>query len=226
MVNEKLIIYMELDIALDTRLPLLYEMDEDVASKVVMNGYYDNRVRDEFEHISGFLFKNLYKLRNKKILTNALPTRAFEVLKIIVAENSVNKKYTMSPDLIINVYPYKLLESEQEALINSLATLYKGITIKTIYRPHSNVTPEWIYSEDIEVLFMYDYEWLENQNKLYNLTNYPLLDRTLYVPALIKGKIEDKITNNTFNDIRHMISPNIRLEFISSFYVNGIIKKE
>lgn len=220
-------IYIELDCILDTRLPLLDTLCESTAIEMVSSGAYHNRYMDEFGNIPITLFKELYKQRNKGILKLALPTPIFEVVNMIAVRYITDKGNQQVPILYINTFPYSLNKEEQKNILEYLSPMFQSYIVELVYmNPETEVVPKWV-DKNVDSLIMYNGgEWIEYHNAVGNLSNCPLVLKTLVTPALVVEKPKElKINHLLFRSVQEGVKPNINLEYIDSKYFSGIIKK-
>lgn len=221
-------ILLDLDTVFDTRLSLLYAISEDLALEVVESNQYTKRIRDNFGNISSDVFRSLYKRRNKNILKFALPTNIIELVNDLMVKYATDANNTELPKLYINTYPYRLAEDEKIVMINVLGNLFKNCTFELLYMdPVNELTPCWV-NENVQTVIMYDgLNWLENHNRLFNLIEHPLIDKTLIVPALLTGYLDKniKITSKIFVEQAMSIKSLVKLLFTDVVYFNSITKK-
>jgi len=191
--NTKINIYTDLDSIFDTRLPILFEMDEDLVEKMVKNKTYHYRVNDNFEYIPQNMFKILYRNRSKMVLTKGTPTGILPLINKYNVEArlaAVTANSNPNTILYLNTYPYPLMSSELDALIVGLRSSIPNIAIKPIFEKPSDITPEWI-NENVALMIMYDgLEWIERHVSNHNLMKTPLTDIVMMVPSLLYNNIK------------------------------------
>jgi len=188
-------IFIDIDSLFDTRLPVVYFLDEEVATSIVEDGSYFTRKSDKFKYIDNNIFKAVYKERNKTLLTLATPTNIMGILKQYYSElmtqhklDGTNKNIT----IYLNIYPYELsLEETDKLVIGIQAITSKEVVVKIVSMEKRDLTVKWV-NDNLAVMVMYDgLEWLEYYTANFELINNPLLDVGLIVPAIV--------TNNSFN---------------------------
>ena len=107
-------VYLEIDSFLDTRLAMIYCINDRLASSLTPD-IYNNRNNDNFGYMSHDIFAQIYNKRNKQLLELATPTR----IKYLVYEICLNKYNNMLnvkegfrrdeiPTIYFNTYPYDL----------------------------------------------------------------------------------------------------------------------
>lgn len=184
-------IFVDLDSLLDTRLPVVYYLDEELAATISNDNSYHDRITDRFGYLTNFIFNIFYKLRNKTILPYAAPTN---ILKIIhnynieaYADNRLTGGYKPSK-LYLNIHPYKLLQEEIDNISIAISKAANIDDIVVVDIPINDITPQWL-KDKISLLVMYDgMRWLEYHISRYNLIREPLIDTILLSPALLLGK--------------------------------------
>lgn len=220
-------IYIELDGLFDTRLPILTAINEDVSTRV-FNKDYDIRTNDKFELIPNNIFNLYYNQRNKDILTYALPSFIYKLIENITTEYYSDLKNNNGlQKLYINTYPYMLEDSEKQILITSLSYI-KQVEIEFLFISDNDLTPNILNNYDLDYIIKYNgIEWLEKQNRLLNIIDNPMLDKYLYVPALIDNThIEKsiKINKEFFNTLSKSLGMIINVIFTDIIYWNTIKK--
>lgn len=221
-------ILIDIDSILDTRLVMLYSIDEDVATNV-FNSTYDRRTSDVFDLIPYRLFKGLYELRSKTILNYAIPTKALSLVSTILADN-VADITNLENDYIIyvNTYPYRLNKTEEENFSRNILKMAPDADVEFLYHSLKELTPQIITEKDIYSIIMYDgAEWLEKQNSLLNISEFPMLGRSLFIPALINESLPNlKITKQLFENISKSLEMIMTVIFIDVEYFNPIRTKK
>lgn len=192
-------LYFDLDTMLDTRLPIIYLLDKELASDIVNSGAYHTRRKDNFREISYDIFMPLYRNRSKVILELALPTpmlnmiRAHygDIVETQFKEGDTDKKAC----IYINIYPYDLGANEIENLRFIISKIIPKAELKFISMSNGELTPDWVY-DTIGTLFKYDgLEWLEYHVGNGNLINRPLLNTHLFTAGIVTGSIPTKKIN-------------------------------
>ena len=226
--DEILDIYIDLDVILDTRMALLYTLSEDLAVAEFTSGKYGKRVRDNFGNVSNNVFNMLFRRRNKGLLKYALPSNIFKLVNEVIVGHLTDSITTNYPKMYVNIYPYQLNSDEQQVVLGMISGLFKHCVYELVYMDNmKDLTPTWV-KDNVKTIIKYDgLEWLENHNKLLNLTSTPLLDRTLIVPAIFTGplpknvKIDSKLFISTATSIKSLI----KVMFTDIYYFNSMLKK-
>jgi len=215
-------IFIDLDSLMDTRLPVIYQIDENLAEEELGSGKYQNRIIDEFGYISKKMFQSLYRDRNKTILGLATPTNMLKLLSDYYKElksSNVKHGYTDTVNIYLNIYPYDLNIVETTHLANAItATLDDDIVVKIVKMSPTELTPMWV-DENLAAMVLYNgMEWVEIHTANLNLINNPLLDVGLMVPALIMTKKNMLKTNEDldgfFDSIESSMESLIKLKML------------
>ncbi len=228
MTDESHNILIDLDVVLDTRLALLYAIDEDIAVSVVNSGIYNKRIRDNFGNVSADIFNYFYKQRNKVLLKYALPSNIFKIVNELLIGHITDSVTTKLTKIYINTYPYNLTDDEKDIVLGTVDGLFKNCVFDLVYlNDITDLTPKWV-KDNVQTIIKYNgLEWLENHNKLFNLTSTPLLDKTLIVPAMLTGPIPKgtKIDSGFFQATAMSIKSLIKVMFTDVIYFNSMLKK-
>lgn len=219
--NEILNVYVDIDSVMDTRLPLIYFIDEELANKITTDGSYYNRFIDEFDYITSNIFSPLYKDRNKTLLSLATPTHIMKLIKeyineVVYSDKSIDG--TGEVKLYFNIYPYALTLTEIAYMEAGLVKTLPGIDIKIVSMKQSEVTPKWI-NANVSIMIMYKgIEWVELHTSTLDLIKCPLVDVTMLTPALILGnKAAIKSVDNGdefFNEIESKLTTLIKIKML------------
>jgi hypothetical protein len=219
-------ILVDIDALLDTRLPLIYTVSQDVAAKVATDESYLNRVKDNFPAIPGKVFELLYKRRNKGILLNAAPTYIFYYIDMYLKD--IEAPAIVDNDklkLFLNFYPYTdLLEEEKELFTKLIASMYPKLEIVPVSLNNFELTPIWLVDNNVELFFKYNgLDWLDCNFTTGNLFKQPLINRsTLILPALVKYNIPTSaVTKETFKTLTVAMSNLVDMVFIDALYFSA-----
>lgn len=214
-------LYIDLDTIFDTRLPIVYYIDEKLATTIVENNKYHYRVIDEFDYLTKDIFTAFYRNRNKTLLTLATPTNILRlVYKYYTEVITSNKIHGVDEPLKIylNIYPYELNVVETYNIANGIKSMISSdINVMTINMSPEEVTPTWLL-ENVAAIFMYHgMDWIERHTANFNIINNPMLDVGMMVPAIISGnkkKIKDVDYTEFFEEIEKSLSTLVKLKFL------------
>lgn len=178
----------ELDCLFDTRLATVHSFGKEYTANALENNYFW-RETDVFPGITREQFNERYANRDKRILKDALPTPMIKMVRDFVKNTLAlinNSPFHMKPLIIINVYPYKLSESEIKTVIRGMVNhTNKATDVSVVNLDNKGITPSYV-KNDISVLVKYDYvSWLEthSENNAFLKTSSPesvLLGPLLY----------------------------------------------
>ena len=191
-------ILIDLDALFDTRLPTLFAIDRESASKVHESDYYSNRKKDSFGDIGFSIFNAMYRFRNKTILRLATPTEMFDLLNEycteVFSKNTSEGMNDPTVTIYLNIFPYVLNASEQATLSNLLNNvIVANNVVKTVSMDISELTPDWI-SNHVSTVIKYDaLNYVEYHMATNALISTPLLSTTLIGPNLYLG---DSVTKD------------------------------
>lgn len=221
-------ILIDIDSIMDTRLVMLYSINEELAIEI-FNSTYHLRTTDIFGNIPYNLFKGLHDLRNKAILNYAIPTNALSIVTSILATNvadikNLDENYT----IYLNTYPYKLNKVEEDNFTKTIEKIAPDADIEFLYLSKKELTPNIINEKEIYSIIMYDgAEWLEKQNRLLNIVDNPLLGKTLFIPAIVNERLPNlKINRNLFDTISKSLELIMTVIFVDVEYFSPIQKKK
>jgi len=213
-------IYLDFDTIFDTRLGTLIKYDKKVSDSIMKDHslYYDNRIYDEFLHINNRLFNKLYSNRDSEILSLSPLSN---ILKVVANEinlttiKKLDRQETITLNLTINVYPYKLEDEFLETLRKYLI-VYIGdanIDIEYIYIEDKDMTLKYV-SDNFDIMFKYDFiSWLDYQILS---SNYNAPEVLLYIPALSMNPIVSKAETieSVFESLCNMYKYYINIEVL------------
>lgn len=213
-----------LDSILDTRIGLLYGINEDITEEILDSGLYHNRIRDNFGPISQDVFRAIYRYRTKELLKYSIQTILIRDLIAPLLRGVMDmphKGAEVQPILFINTYPYNLTEAEQRRIRIIIANVLHMATefVITIHLDYNEFNSKWI-NENAHTLIMYDgMEWLEYQTSVSDLNKDPLVGARLFTPFLLTGSMginditEDKI--KTLVDFYRLV---MDIEFVDASF--------
>ncbi len=219
------VILVDLDSLFDTRFATLCKYDFDLVTKLIETKSYHLRVCDSFDKLKYEDFRKLYEKRDKKLLSESLPTTMhlfIESLILRAKKTIIDNPIHFIPKLDINIYPYDLLEEEKE-VIKTNALISFGCDVKIVNYSYEDLKPS-VLSNKYDVFITYDYsEWLEthSKNELFKKERCPGV--TFYVPLVILNEVDKSIPKDIFEEIQNMAAPIISLRFLPVGYFSVVI---
>lgn len=219
--------FIELDCLLDTRIgTLMTHFGEDYVYKALSQGYHE-REFDVFPDVSYESFQSVYQSRDRRVLKNSIRTIIYSVIHDFVKgtfENSIHSPFVFIPKIIVNLYPYQLVESEQRLIRDMVVSLTNQVAdVEVVTMPYEEITPVWVKKNEISMMVMYDYHlWLESQSKNRQFKKHACPDVGLFTPGIYKKAAltdEDKQIHESFNMppfqyLSMELQPFIRLMFL------------
>lgn len=169
----KQILLFSLDLLLDTRLPVMGQIDPSLPTAIMSDPEKDKLYRHRYNDtytdlgIMDGLFDAAWRNRDVSALMNARPTKfLFEMSDI--AQQLINKG-VMEPhnaeeiEFHINMYPYSgLTDDEMESIVAAVKSRVQDwVIFKPVFVPDKMLTGEYIRSAGYTGLFFYDFrDWL------------------------------------------------------------------
>lgn len=189
-------IIFDIDTILDTRLPIIYILDSNIAGEIVQSGAYQARRKDNFKEISNDIFMPLYRKRNKRILELAAPTAMLNMIRAhygdVVTEQIKSDQPEEKAFLYVNIYPYSFNATELDNVKFIISKVIPKTDIRFVSMSNTELNPVWL-KENVGYIFKYDgLEWLELHVGNGNLINTPLMDIHLFAAAIVNGNIPSK----------------------------------
>ena len=218
-------ILIDLDTLLDTRIALLYLLDDKIATTVSKDGSYAKRLKDNFGLLSNDIFKSFYNRRNKVLLSLALPTNIIKLVRQHYGDEVTTMTQVIEsekPILYVNTYPYNLTLDEQKIFELVILKLIPKSRIVFINLDNNSLTPDWV-NDNVGVIFKYDIlDWVNLHMSNFNLINKPLITVNAIAPALLQGIVSTKDANKeTFMNMTYTLSTVIDLSFIDAFHFSA-----
>jgi len=214
-------IIVDLDVILDTRLPVVYAISKSIAENILINDMYRKRVKDVFGTIPYSVFKSFYNRRDKPILELATPTPMFELVIDYCIEaygSAVATSTKIVPTLYLNTYPYDLNRVEQTNLIKLLDSMIPvDFNIEMLYLDTTDLTPKLVLSTASTVIKYDMVTWLEYHSAKGNLSNCPLIEVSCIGPMIANGtKPTKELTQDDFDGLRATLGPFTNLVLLQS----------
>lgn len=215
-------ILLPIDVLYDTRLGTLYQMDPQLADRVVVDNYH-KRKSDFFKGVDKSVFDKAYENRNQKTLYDSYITNVCHFLSQIVStlyvENTTNTPYSIKVNITLNTYPYNITDQSAQMICKMLALkVGLGVNVDWVYISQKELTPSFIKSR-YQILFMYHYDtWLEEHTDEFEKVSINSV--ILYVPAIsfVKDITDEDLIRfartktNPIHELKVLCAPFVRLE--------------
>lgn len=215
-------IYTDLDTLFDTRLPIAYMLSPLETTYQVESGLYHNRNRDNVGNISADILRSFYRYRTKNILQLSNPTPIFSLMMeqygiIRTKLETVEERNKLK--IYVNIHPYVLSLEEQNILLIKLCSIFETNNVELLNKDISKLNDNWFHT-NVGFIFMYDgLEWLEHETSGYSIIENPLMDKILYVPAIVKGEVIDrKIDKSLFMRMTEAYKLILDVNFLDTKY--------
>jgi hypothetical protein len=212
----------DMDALFDTRIGTLINIDKELTERVLASGNYYKREEDRFEHITPEEFYSYYHRRNKLILASSPLTYMLQFIHEFILgtmKNAQNSPFKMIPKVVINTYPYRLTEAEDNQIIENLRyQTNDGAEIELVHLSPAELKPSYIKS-NITVMVMYEYkEWLDIHAESKELEKHPCTPISLLVPGIYFNYIPDAQERKKL--AKHGMSAFDALEMLSKPFIN------
>lgn len=188
----------DLDSILDTRLGLISILDEDLAIDLLKNrkDKYYNRKVEKFGKWTTDEWLEHYRNRSKRVLRESVPTNLIRLatgyMAIAELEQS-GSPVPQTPRLLVNTFPYELMEEERDLILKALVAATKGtINLELTYRSYADISPLWLRT-NVAVYATYNFrEWLETQSMTDAFSRHSCPDTVILAPAIVHDEsLED-----------------------------------
>lgn len=209
----------DIQMILDTRLGVLARLNPQAANKIVRSEWYHQRDTDRFDLVSDGVitledYRQLAGKYEVETLLESLFTDYVFLLRKDIEEifpKTEIKDLTGRIRFDINVYPYRLLDSEKEVLRRAVARyLTEPGEVRVVDMAYHLLHPGSL-NDNYEMMALYNYEdWLKyHQETLYKT---PIKEFTLFHPRIApSGEVPE--TDDIFND-PFMVMPLVLCEHI------------
>lgn len=220
------VLLIDLDSLFDIRASFLYGfVSPEALENELVKGYY-KRTADEFDGFTIHDFNKIMKHRNKKLLKDAVITNIKDTVRSFVIStvtNYVNSPVKLLPKIVVNIHPYKLVESEIEQVKLGVIAITDGkVDIEIVNLSDTELTPRYIKNNVSLLIKYYFHDWLEYHSEHKNFVNFICPEVGMLTPALYSNRrptMEEEIylrNNNTnyFQDLEKFIEPVIGIKFL------------
>lgn len=221
----------ELDCIFDTRLAVLASMGEDTLEKALRADYHE-RFGDIFPGIDNARFKELYENRTKDILSVATMTPMAALMRefaIKTTQNILNGPFHYQPKVTVNIWPYKLDQSECKILADSVTALCNGLAeVAVVDMAYEDITPKYV-KQDVAIYVAYEYyKWLEvhSTTEAFKTTICP--EVTMLGPAIFFKTPEKKLgpNDNPFESMEKLASMFISLQLMPAAEFSTVFRPD
>jgi hypothetical protein len=227
-------IYIDIESLLDIRQAILSELiPEEKIVTYINSEEYNFREIDSFS-VDMEAYRNILRESSKILIPRSSITHMIDILETKIANIEKRNVYygkTTAPEILLNIYPFKLNSKEIAIFENLLFIKLKNkCTITTICDPISKITPFFIKSSNIVAVFIYRFnEWISEHSESFAITK--IEDTLFYFPSLYTEKptIEDmdKIKKQGFSDVfsylEFFFSNVLSINFLPTiFYTNKV----
>lgn len=198
-----------LDALLDTRFGTLLQHYEDESVMEIMKAGYMYRLADQFDDITIDEFKALYAKRDRETLRNSPPTPMVMLVKEFVSNTLVQNMgspFHYKPKIYVNVYPYDLVQSEINNIIEAavLAT-EQSCDVEAVRMSDEELTPAWV-KDNLSILVHYNYlQWIETHCKNKNFEKITCPEVGLLGPMIYYDKLPSKLEMDEY--VKNGFSP-------------------
>lgn len=224
-------VMMELDCLFDMRLAALAELGDDALASALRGDYYD-RLSDNFDGVDYDAFKAIYDNRHKGLLKNAVITKISSFLKefaLGTMSNVNNGPFHMRPSILINCYPYKLLEDELRFIVLGVKQITGGICdIECVSISPQDLTPLYV-KINLSTLIIYEYDkWLEAHAVTGDWKKHTAPDVTVLAPriSMLKDVKKSALKDEVFDLVERQCAPFVGLKLLPAEHFSLALKPE
>lgn len=221
-------IFIELDAILDTRLAILANLDDVLLKKILEK--YHNRDEDVFPGMDDSLFKELYANRTKEILSNSIITPMIELIKEFSQKTLkllVSTPFHYKPKIILNIYPYELIEDEIVILISTIVNETNELAdVQVVNMTYEEITPKYV-KNNVSIMVLYEYyKWLEIHSANENFKKTTCPDIALLGPRIYFKPKPKRIEEDPHQAMEFLAGPFIGLKLISIEHFSMVLKND
>lgn len=233
--------YTTLDSLIDTRLPILSFAYPEYTDLLLETDQYFLRENDSFD-IDGVklgyeLWNPLYYARSKAILRySGLTFIPYIISREILrhTNNNFNGECFVPWNLIINTYPYTLVEEEKESFLKIFIEYLDEIEVDIVRKniqfvefPYRHLTKDVLSEWNLDIILDYHgFEWL---NYITQETETMLLPKkiSLVIPKILNTLATDiqypEKDKNFFTYMEKFLSAHMELTFLESYFFSNRI---
>lgn len=228
-------IYIDIASLLDLRAAALSQLgDQEKLVEYLNTEEYNFRQMDEFPLVDMEQYKRLDKEKPVNLIPASVITYLLTSLKsklhnLEQRNNFYNEKKI--PEVLLNIYPFKLTNTQSKALQNMLFVKLETNTLVTVISMSpKDVTPYFIKNSGIITAFMYSFkDWMNEHGGVLETNKLP--DTIMYFPALYHEKHDEKelqkITKLGFKDLfgytEYLLSSCVNINFLPVVFYSNLI---
>lgn len=211
----------DIQMILDTRLGVLARMNPIAANAIARSSWYHSRDTDRFDLVSGGIidleeYRSIANKYEVETLLNSVFTDYVYLLRKDIEEIYPKTEFKGIDGRIefdINVYPYKLLESEKEILKRAVARYLTEPAVVRVVNIAYALLPPGALTNNYDMMALYNYEdWLKYHEVA--LFKFPIQDFTIFYPRIAhSGEVPetDEFFNDPFQTIPLVLCEHIQL---------------
>lgn len=221
---------------LDIRQAILYNLykDKEQLAEYLVSEEYNFRTQDLFPNIEQALYETQIKESSIDLLPASTITYILTSLKSKLANLEQRNSFygeKKVPEIVLNIYPFKLNELQIKQLQNLLFVKLETNTLITIINvPLKDISPVFIKNGQFVSCFLYDFSsWIALHAS--SLEKVKLIDTIMYFPSIAKTQPTEeelkKITKLGFKDIfnytEFLLSSVVTINFLPTVFYSNMI---
>lgn len=228
-------ILVDLDSLLDVRGSILLRlMDQEKLSVYLNTDEYNFREIDLFPIDNKEEYNRLNKERPADLIPNSIVTNILTCLKSKLANMEKRNNFkneNKTPEVVLNVYPFKLTDGQIKSLQNLLfVKLETNTLVNVVSLSNKELTPYFIKANGFTACFLYNFkEWIGEHTEYLDKNKMPEI--FMYFPALYHEmkdvKDLDVIKKLGFKDLfaytEYLFSSVINLNFLPVVFYSNLV---
>ena len=208
--------FVELDTLLDTRLSVIARLGDDVLKNVLLNGYHTRKI-DKFKGVDDNYFKEAYANRDKSLLKDTIITPVGPMVKEYVVKTLSRvglTPYNFKPRVIVNVFPYKLLDKEIQVIKTAVVSMTNKLSdVEVVYMNYEEITPTFLKA-NVSIFSMYSYsDWLNIHGLNGNLKKKTIPEISLLGPRIYFLESQT-YEDSAISAIEELVAPVVNLNLL------------
>lgn len=228
-------VYVDIQSLLDLRQSVLFNLydDKEQLADFLLSDEYNFRTRDVFNNIDQNKYEALLKEASTDLLSGSSVTYILNTLKSKISNLEKRNNFyneTKIPEILLNVYPFKLTDEEIEHIKNLLFyKLEANCIINVINLSTKDISPYFINNMSLVTCFIYDFtEWMSIH--VDSLEGNKNTDTIIYFPSLSKVDLDEesitKFNKLGFKDIfsytEYLFSSYANISFLPVLFYSNI----